>query len=472
MRTRKKSLLKMTLLFLCLLFAVSFFNPQTTQAAPRRVGWVQSGSNWYHFQNNGKRTLGFKKVGKHMYYFNTSTGLMLKNSWKKINGKHYFFESSGRMARSKWVQGVYYVNQNGVRQVNKWIGKYFVGNNGKWIKNFNGGWRKIGSKWYYYAKNGRKQTGWLSHKNKRYYLNKNGVMLTGRRVISKKTYQFTSSGVLRVNGWYKNGSWYYHSNKNGVVNTSERMNTKSRKTASVIENNSKTLKVRLERKRQYNTNYWIARVEVAKANQLVHALSHASYGGTRERTSAATKRNNAILGINGSAFSYATGRPSFDGMCIVNGKVYQDRATSHITMNIMKDGTLSAGPSGQRAKQLLNRGVRSTLNFGPILLRNGKTVPLRSQGDPFTLVRHQDPRTVIGMVSPRKYVVLVADGRRTNSRGLNYDQMVAIMRSYKCSFAYNLDGGGSTTISYRGTVMNSPSDGSERPAADFLLFKK
>ena len=480
MRNRKKSLFKILMLFLCVLFAVSFFNPQTVQAAPKKVGWVQSRGTWYHYQKNGKKTLGFKKVGKAMYYFDTSNGAMLKNSWKKISGKHYYFEGNGRMARKKWIQNVYYVNQNGVRQTNKWIGKYFVGNNGKWIKNFNGGWRKISSKWYYYSKKGRKKTGWLLYKNNWYYLNGSGVMLANRQVIQNKTYFFSKNGVLRVNGWYKNGSWYYHANKDGVVETTERINTKSWSTATVIENNSKTLKVRIEKKRQYNCNYWVATVETANPNQLVHALSYGTFGGTREKTSAATKRNNAIIGINGSAFSYSTGRPSAQdsprgpvpAMCIVNGKVHANHATSHITMSIKKDGTLQAGPSGQWANSLLKQGVRSTLNFGPIILRNGKTVPLSSQGDPFSLVKYQDPRAVIGMVSAKKYVLLVADGRSSSSAGLNLDQMVSIMRSYKCSFAYNLDGGGSATMSYRGTVLNQPSDGSERPCADFLLFKR
>ena len=472
MQNRKKFLLKILMLFLCVLFAVSFFKPQTVQAVPKKVGWVQSSGTWYHYQKNGKKTLGFKKVGKDMYYFNTNNGAMLKNSWKKINGKHYYFEGSGRMARKKWIENVYYVNQNGVRQTNKWIGKYFVGNNGKWIKNFNGGWRKISSKWYYYSKNGRKKTGWLLYKNKWYYLNGSGVMLANKQVIKNKTYFFTKDGALRTNGWYKNGSWYYHANKDGVVDTTERMNTKSRGTATVIENNSKTLKVRIEKKRQYNCNYWVATVETANPNQLVHALSYGTFGGTREKTSAATKRNNAIIGINGSAFSYSTGHPSPQGMCIVNGKVHANYATSPTTMCIKNDGTLQAGPTGRYASALKKLGVRSTLNFGPIILNNGKTVPMSAQGNPFSLVNYQDPRTVIGMISPKKYIMLVADGRRSTSAGLNLSQMVSILQGYKCSFAYNLDGGGSATMSYRGTVLNQPSDGSERPCADFLLFKR
>ena len=480
MRNSKKSILKTLLLFLCVLFAVSFFNPETVEAAPKRVGWVQSGSNWYHYQKNGKKTLGFKKVGKHMYYFDTQNGVMLKNSWKKIKGKHYYFLSNGRMARSRWVQNVYYVNQNGVRQVNKWIGKYFVGNNGKWIPNFNGGWKKIGSKWFYYSKNGRKKTGWLLYKNKWYYMNKNGVMLVGRQVIKNKTYFLASSGALYVNGWYKDGAWYYYANGDGVISTTERMNTRSRSTATVIENNSKTLKVRIEKHRQYNCNYWLAKVEVKDAKQLVHALSYGTYGGTREKTSSATKRNNAIIGINGSAFSYSTGRPSSQdstrgpvySMCIVNGKVYGNYATSPTTLCIKKDGTLQAGPTGLWANDLLKRNVRSTLNFGPIILKNGKTVPMSAQGNPFSLVNYQDPRAVIGMVSPKKYVLLVADGRRSGTAGLNLTQMVNIMKGANCKFAYNLDGGGSATLSYRGEVLNKPSDGSERPCADFLLFKR
>ena len=84
---------------------------------------------------------------------------------------------------------------------NKWIGKYFVGENGKWIKKFKGGWYKINKKWYYYTKEGVKKTGWLKYKGNKYYLDKNGVRLTKWQKIKNTTYYFTKKGKQRSTSW-------------------------------------------------------------------------------------------------------------------------------------------------------------------------------------------------------------------------------------------------------------------------------
>ena len=41
------------------------------------------------------------------------------------------------MQTSKWIDGTYYVQADGTMAVSKWVdgGKYYVGSDGKWIKN-------------------------------------------------------------------------------------------------------------------------------------------------------------------------------------------------------------------------------------------------------------------------------------------------------------------------------------------------
>jgi exopolysaccharide biosynthesis protein len=116
-------------------------------------------------------------------------------------------------------------------------------------------------------------------------------------------------------------------------------------------------------------------------------------------------------------------------------------------------------------------GVRDTFNFGPVLIKDGQAQPIDTKN--FKLTTYKDPRTVVGMVTPGKYVLLVADGRgKGGSLGLNHNEMIQIMQSYGCQFAYNMDGGGSSAMVYRGTVLNNPSDGGERACGDFLCFTK
>lgn len=463
----KRGILTLLLLLFCVFAGQALMEPVQAEAAAKN-GWVKSGKTKVYYQN-GKKLKGFKKIKSDKYYFKLSNGKMIKNQWKEINHKFYYFGSNGKMARKRWI-GNYYVKKNGVMATNQWVGKYFVGEDGKWIKNFKGGWYKIDGHWYYYTKKGVKKTGWLTYRGQKYYLNSNGVMVTKRTTIKKKDYYFSKSGSLKKSTWVKSGKWYYYANAKGVLNTKERMNTNSYSTATIIEYKTGTLNLRIEKHRNYGTDYWTAHIKIKNADQIVHAFSNGTYGGTRQTTSSAVKSNNAIIGINGSAFDYGSGVPSPLGMCIKDGKVYANYATSYTVMCILNDGTMCTAPLGVYGNYLTSNGVRDTFNFGPILLEDGNTIPFSKQGNDFSLVLYQDPRSAVGMVRPGEYVLLVADGRRSTSKGLNYSQMVSIFKSFGCTFAYNLDGGGSATLSYRGKVLNNPSDGSERACADFLLF--
>ena len=52
--------------------------------------------------------------------------------------------------------------------------------------------------------------------------------------------------------------------------------------------------------------------------------------------------------------------------------------------------------------------------------------------------------------------MVVSDGRTVESRGLSLFQLAELMRDEGCQIAYNLDGGGSSTIWFNGKVLNKP----------------
>ena len=86
------------------------------------------------------------------------------------------------------------------------------------------------------------------------------------------------------------------------------------------------------------------------------------------------------------------------------------------------------------------------------------------------------PRTVIGMKEDGTLVMMVVDGRQGNKDMYGCDgyELTAIMRAYGCIKAYNVDGGGSSTIVIRTEkgleVLNSPSDGHERSDGNCILI--
>ena len=85
------------------------------------------------------------------------------------------------------------------------------------------------------------------------------------------------------------------------------------------------------------------------------------------------------------------------------------------------------------------------------------------------------PRTCIGRNEKGEIIMMVIDGRQgaNNMYGADYTEMAAIMKAYGCLEAYNLDGGGSSTMIIRQgdelICTNSPSDGNERSDSNCVL---
>jgi exopolysaccharide biosynthesis protein len=120
------------------------------------------------------------------------------------------------------------------------------------------------------------------------------------------------------------------------------------------------------------------------------------------------------------------------------------------------------------------------LGVGPRLLRAGRvSIPAAAEGlDPpqapsffGTFVAGRQPRTLAGVRPDGTLLLVTVDGRRPGwSAGMTLPEAARLMRSLGASDALNLDGGGSTTMTVRGEVVNRPSDrAGERPVGDGLF---
>jgi exopolysaccharide biosynthesis protein len=79
-----------------------------------------------------------------------------------------------------------------------------------------------------------------------------------------------------------------------------------------------------------------------------------------------------------------------------------------------------------------------------------------------------EPRTAAGFSADSTYLYLVTVDGRGNSVGIPLPQLADVMIRLGVAYGINFDGGGSTTMNIRGTIMNHPSDGIERPDANCL----
>ncbi|MFA7418436.1 MAG: phosphodiester glycosidase family protein [Melioribacteraceae bacterium] len=85
------------------------------------------------------------------------------------------------------------------------------------------------------------------------------------------------------------------------------------------------------------------------------------------------------------------------------------------------------------------------------------------------LLRH--PRTGIGFSKDSTKLYLVAiDGRQTHSVGMTLHELADLMIKIGVHYGLNLDGGGSTTMVVKDSVVNIPSDGKERSVSNGLLI--
>ncbi len=213
-----------------------------------------------------------------------------------------------------------------------------------------------------------------------------------------------------------------------------------------------------------NLRYWITTVKIKNQSQLNSAFSGDSFSlNIKEKTSSIANRHNAILAINGAACGFNT-----SGYVIRDGVVYRGTDLDCAPLVIDKEGNFKIYEYGKKnAEELLSLGARHTYDFGPDLIKDGNIV---EYGDTWYKEDVQ-PRTAIGQKGPLEYVIIVVDGRSTKSQGMSCYDLAIEFQKIGCNFAYNLDGGGSSTLYFNGEVINKPSDfNGERNISDILYF--
>lgn len=100
----------------------------------------------------------------------------------------------------------------------------------------------------------------------------------------------------------------------------------------------------------------------------------------------------------------------------------------------------------------------------------GGNPKLVSGGIDVSYAAPREPRTAAGFSADSTTLYLVTvDGRQPASVGMTFEELARFMIQIGVHEGINLDGGGSTTMVLRDSVMNSPSDGGERAVSNGLL---
>lgn len=220
------------------------------------------------------------------------------------------------------------------------------------------------------------------------------------------------------------------------------------------------LKIKVMEEKKANQHYWIAEVVASKETPLKAEFANNTYGGTRESLSTMANRAGAVLAINASGFYTDTNKPM--GSIVRDGQLLQ--TDPHFTWEVLSTtwyGDLDFFQVNNQ-EDAYAADINDSFAFGPILVRNGTATEIKDTS------RH--PRTAIGQLDDKRYVIVVAEGRLENAEGLTLTELQNIFLNLGCKTAYNLDGGGSSTLYFKGKILNTPSDGKERAIADMIYF--
>ena len=222
---------------------------------------------------------------------------------------------------------------------------------------------------------------------------------------------------------------------------------------------------------QYETNgttIHVADVRVSSAEYLKTAFAKGTYGkNVTQSTSEIAASNNAVLAVNGDYYGVQE-----RGYVIRNGVLYREEAGENDVLCIYADGSMKVvDPSTATAQELLEQGVWQAFSFGPGLITDGEIdVALNTE---VGKAKASNPRTAIGIIDDLHYVFVVSDGRSGESEGLSLYELASFMEQLGVQTAYNLDGGGSSTMVFQGEVVNNPSSGfrdEEREVSDIVYI--
>ena len=188
-------------------FKCTLCNETKEEVIPKLNGkWVtDSNGKWYQYSDGTYEKSGFKEMNGKTYYFQSNG--YVKTGWLLLNNSWYMFNADGSMITG-W-HGDYYFDENGKMKANTFVEGYYLGADGKCVKNQ---WIKDGGKDYFMDANGKvKKNAWQGV----YYLGSDGAMLTN--TFTPDGYYVGSDGAYYTNRWFEDHKKDYFVNAAGNV---------------------------------------------------------------------------------------------------------------------------------------------------------------------------------------------------------------------------------------------------------------
>lgn len=281
-----------------------------------------------------------------------------------------------------------------------------------------------------------------------------------------------TSGLAVLDTLFISKSYTKFSNETTTTSqsaSSSGTSTATLNTATAYEDDTKSISI--ETYERNATQIHVATVTIKGDASIKTALADETYGrNVKAKTSTTAQSVNAVLAVNGD---YYGARDA--GYVIRNGQLLRSDSqdANQEDLVIYQDGSFEIIREGDiTTQELLNKGAVQVLSFGPALIENSQVAV--DSADEVGKAMASNPRTAIGIIDDKHYVLVVSDGRTNESKGLSLKELADFMKELKVTTAYNLDGGGSSTMYFNGQIINKPTTNGhnieEREVSDIVYL--
>lgn len=263
----------------------------------------------------------------------------------------------------------------------------------------------------------------------------------------------------------------YNSN---TTSANENESDTTKETEAVVSENSYSddnIEISIETGRKDETTYYVADITIKDKELLKTAFAENTYGrNIKEKTSEIAKEHDAILAINGDFYGFRDA-----GYVLRNGITYRETkrtSDNDEALVIDNDGNFEIINENNTDMDELSSDAWQIISFGPALINDGEIAV--DANDEVAKSMNSNPRTAIGQIAPLHYIVVVSDGRTSESKGFSLEELAEVFKEKGCTVAYNLDGGGSSSMVFMGEVINKPTTNGkrieEREVSDIVYF--
>lgn len=227
--------------------------------------------------------------------------------------------------------------------------------------------------------------------------------------------------------------------------------------------------IHIEEYEYLDTTIYVADVQVSSIEHLQSVFADNTYGkNITDKTSSIASSADAILAINGDFYG---ARES--GYVLRNGVIYRSSASNNEDLLITNDGNFQIFSESDTSLESIASDAYQVYSFGPALIDDYEIQVDAS--DDVGKAMASNPRTAICQVEENHYLFVVSDGRTNESEGLTLLELAEFLQTLNVKVAYNLDGGGSSTMVFNGQVINNPTTSGnrikERSVSDVIIIR-